>query len=43
MSLSPMAAVAVDIAGRHMAGTASGSLMRMATSMPTCNPLSLAC
>jgi cyanate permease len=26
MSLSPMAAVAVDIAGRHMAGTASGLL-----------------
>ena len=26
MSLSPMAAIAVDIAGRHMAGTASGLL-----------------
>src|SRR4029453_18897306 len=28
MSLSPMAAVAVDIAGPHMAGTASGLLVR---------------
>jgi cyanate permease len=26
MSLSPMAAIAVDIAGRHMSGTASGVL-----------------
>ena len=26
MSLSPMAAIAVDIAGRHMSGTASGIL-----------------
>ena len=26
MSLSPMAAMAVDIAGRHMSGTASGVL-----------------
>ena len=26
MSLSPMAAMAVDIAGRHMSGTASGIL-----------------